>query len=106
VPLENPEGALRAGMFGQARIRTEAARPSVLVPRSAVQRAKSVQVVFVKLAPDHYETRRVETGAIDGALIELKKGVRPGEEVVTQGSFLLKTETLKESIGAGCCETD
>jgi cobalt-zinc-cadmium efflux system membrane fusion protein len=29
--------------------------------------------------------------------------VKAGDEVVTEGSFLLKTETLKESIGAGCC---
>jgi cobalt-zinc-cadmium efflux system membrane fusion protein len=93
-------------MFGQARIVTGGARVSVLVPRSAVQRAKTVEVVFVRLAQDQYETRRVETGAIEGPLIELTKGVRPGEDVVTQGSFLLKTETLKESIGAGCCEAD
>jgi cobalt-zinc-cadmium efflux system membrane fusion protein len=25
-------------------------------------------------------------------------------EVVTTGAFLLKTEILKDSIGAGCCE--
>jgi membrane fusion protein, heavy metal efflux system len=106
VPLENPDGVLRAGMFGQARIVTKKARVSVMVPRSAVQRAKTVQVVFVRIANDHYETRRVETGATEGPLIELLKGVRPGEDVVTQGSFLLKTETLKESIGAGCCEVD
>jgi len=36
----------------------------------------------------------------------VKKGVRVGEEVVTAGSFLLKTETLKESIGAGCCDVE
>ena len=34
------------------------------------------------------------------------RGVKAGEEVVTTGSFLLKTETSKESIGAGCCEAD
>jgi cobalt-zinc-cadmium efflux system membrane fusion protein len=106
VPLENPDGVLRAGMFGQARIITKKARVSVMVPRSAVQRAKTVHVVFVRIANDHYETRRVETGATEGPLIELVSGVRSGEDVVTQGSFLLKTETLKESIGAGCCEVD
>jgi hypothetical protein len=26
--------------------------------------------------------------------------------VVTTGSFLLKTETLKGGIGAGCCEVE
>jgi cobalt-zinc-cadmium efflux system membrane fusion protein len=106
VPLENPDSALRAGMFGQARISAGGARVSVMVPRAAVQRAKSVELVFVRIAEDQFETRRVETGAVEGDLVELTKGVRPGEDVATQGSFLLKTETLKESIGAGCCDAD
>ncbi|WP_437668751.1 efflux RND transporter periplasmic adaptor subunit [Sorangium sp. So ce131] len=105
VPLANPDGALRANMFGRARILAPA-RAAVMVPRSAVQRARTVKLVFVRLAEDQFEARRVEIGATEGDLVEVKKGVRPGEEVATEGSFLLKTETLKESIGAGCCGQD
>jgi cobalt-zinc-cadmium efflux system membrane fusion protein len=105
VPLENPDGALRANMYGQARIAAEQ-RQAVMVPRAAIQRAKGVEVAFVRLSETDFETRRVETGISEGELIEVKKGLRAGEEVVTQGSFLLKTETLKDSIGAGCCEVD
>ncbi|WP_437786684.1 efflux RND transporter periplasmic adaptor subunit [Sorangium sp. So ce1097] len=105
VPLANPDGALRANMFGRARILAPA-RAAVMVPRAAIQRARTVKLVFVKLADDQFEARRVETGAAEGDLVEVVKGVRPGEEVATEGSFLLKTETLKESIGAGCCGED
>ncbi|AUX43416.1 RND transporter [Sorangium cellulosum] len=105
VPLANPGGALRANMFGRARILAPA-RAAVMVPRAAVQRARTAKLVFVRLADDQFEARRVEIGATEGDLVELVKGVRPGEEVATEGSFLLKTETLKESIGAGCCEAD
>ena len=104
--LPNPDGALRAQMFGQARIAVEADRPAVMIPRAAVQRAKDVQLAFVRLAEDQFETRRIEIGISEGELVEVKKGLKPGEDVVTTGSFLLKTETLKESIGAGCCEAD
>ncbi|TKD10337.1 efflux RND transporter periplasmic adaptor subunit [Polyangium fumosum] len=106
VPLENADGALRANMFGRARIELGAARASVTVPDAAVQRAKDVHLVFVRLAEDEYEARRVELGVREGNLVEIRKGARPGEDVVTTGSFLLKTETLKESIGAGCCAAD
>lgn len=102
VQIANPDGALRANMYGRARILAES-RQGVMVPREAVQRAKSVHLVFVKIAVDQFEARRVEIGTGEGDLIEVRKGVRAGEEVATQGSFLLKTETLKESIGAGCC---
>ncbi|WP_438002157.1 efflux RND transporter periplasmic adaptor subunit [Sorangium sp. So ce185] len=105
VPLANPGGALRANMFGRARILAPA-RAAVMVPRAAVQRARTVKLVFVRLAEDQFEARRVEIGATEGDLVEVTKGVRPGEEVATEGSFLLKTETLKESIGAGCCGED
>jgi cobalt-zinc-cadmium efflux system membrane fusion protein len=106
VPLPNPEGNLRANMFGQARIAVGASEASVVVPRAAVQRVKDVHLVFVRIQDDEYETRRVQVGQVLADKIELHKGVAVGEHVVTTGSFLLKTETLKESIGAGCCEVD
>jgi cobalt-zinc-cadmium efflux system membrane fusion protein len=74
------------------------------VPRTALQDAKGVQVVFVPISDTEFETRRVRTAPGDGDLVQVMSGVDPGERVVTTGSFLLKTETLKGSIGAGCCE--
>ncbi|MDC0745833.1 efflux RND transporter periplasmic adaptor subunit [Polyangium mundeleinium] len=106
VPLENVDGVLRGNMFGRARVDVGAARASVMVPDAAVQRAKDVHLVFIRLAEDEYEARRVEMGLREGNLVEIRKGIRPGEDVATTGSFLLKTETLKESIGAGCCDAD
>lgn len=106
VPLENADGVLRSNMFGRARISVGAARASVMVPDAAVQRAKDVHLVFVRLSAEEYEARRVELGIREGKLVEIRKGLRPGEDVVTTGSFLLKTETLKENIGAGCCDAD
>lgn len=104
IPLANVDGSLRANLYGQARIAARAAKPAVAVPRSAVQHVKGVSLVFVKLGKHEYETRRVEVGGSDAASFEIRRGVNAGEEVVTTGSFLLKTETLKDSIGAGCCE--
>ncbi|HEU4536972.1 MAG TPA: efflux RND transporter periplasmic adaptor subunit, partial [Polyangiaceae bacterium] len=106
VALENADGALRANMYGQARIAAGDGRPVVVVPRAAVQRAKGATLAFVRLGPDQFEARRVELGAGRDELVEVTRGVRPGEQVVTEGSFLLKTETLKGSIGAGCCAAD
>jgi cobalt-zinc-cadmium efflux system membrane fusion protein len=104
VALANPEGLLRANMFARAEIALANAKPTVMVPQSAIQRAKGVALAFVKLAPDQYETRRVKLGLTQGDMIEVVEGVKPGELVATRGSFLLKTETLKGAIGAGCCE--
>ncbi|MBA2538370.1 MAG: efflux RND transporter periplasmic adaptor subunit [Deltaproteobacteria bacterium] len=102
--LANPEATLRANMFGRARIALGGTEETVLVPRMAVQRVDDVDLVFVKLAEGEYEARRVKTGVREGDRVEITQGIKPDEQVVTEGSFLLKTETLKGSIGAGCCE--
>jgi len=104
--LSNRDGALRANMFARARIISHANEAAVLVPKPAVQDARGVQLVFVQLAADTYEARRVRTTPADNDMVAIAADVRPGERVVTTGSFLLKTETLKESIGTGCCEVD
>ncbi len=108
VRLANPNGLLRANMYGQARIPVGGSRPSSAVPRGAIQRAKSVKLAFVRLGPGEYEARRVQVGSHqgNGDLVEIASGVEVGEEIVVAGSFFLKTETLKDSIGAGCCEVD
>jgi len=104
VPLDNADGALRANMFGQARILTGASRSAVFVPAAAIQRMKTISVVFVKTADDVYETRRVTTGIREDDRVEIVSGLRAGEAVATQGSFLLKTEIAKDSIGTGCAD--
>jgi cobalt-zinc-cadmium efflux system membrane fusion protein len=48
----------------------------------------------------------VQVASSGDGMVELASGVEVGEEIVVAGSFLLKTETLKDSIGAGCCEVD
>jgi len=106
VALDNPGETLRANAFAEARIAVIRPRESVVVPRASVQRARSVQLVFVRLAEDLFEARRVRTGERQGDLVEVTGNLRQDEDVVTEGSFLLKTETLRESIGAGCCDVE
>ena len=77
---------------------------ATVVPVDAVQWEGCCNVVFVRRSDVLYEPRKVTLGVNTGTVYEVLRGLRPGEEVVTQGSFLLKTELLKGSIGAGCCE--
>lgn len=104
IPMKNDDGLLRANQFGRARIAVSDPRLALLVPRAAVQRARGVSLVFVRVAEDAYEARRVSVGPASGELVSVSGRLAAGEDVVTEGSFLLKTETLKESIGAGCCD--
>jgi len=107
VALANPDGALRANMFGRAAIALrDDGGAAVVVPAAAVQRVGDARLVFVRLADDAFETRRVRILSTGGDGVAIGGRVAVGDEVVTVGAFLLKTETLKGSIGAGCCADD
>jgi cobalt-zinc-cadmium efflux system membrane fusion protein len=93
-------------MFGTATLELRAPAPAVRIPVAAVQRIRGVDLVFVPTSPTTYETRRVTLERREGAHVVLRSGLSPGERVVVDGSFLLKTELLKDSIGAGCCDSD
>jgi multidrug efflux pump subunit AcrA (membrane-fusion protein) len=60
-------------------------------------------VVFVRETDARYHPRKVELIESNGPYYQITGGLKPGEEVVVNGAFLLKTELKKSSIGAGCC---
>jgi cobalt-zinc-cadmium efflux system membrane fusion protein len=104
--LDNTKGLLRAHMFAKASVSVRDRKRSLVVPEASVQWEGCCNVVFVKTSETVYEPRKVHLGIATGTVYEVLSGVEEGEEVVTQGSFLLKAEILKGSIGAGCCEVD
>jgi cobalt-zinc-cadmium efflux system membrane fusion protein len=106
VPLDNADGRLRANLYGTAVIEGLTSQAAVVVPAAAVQQAGSAHLVFVQQQVDTYTARRVRVLARQGDRVRVAGGVQAGDSVVTTGSFLLKTETLKDSIGAGCCDVE
>jgi HlyD family secretion protein len=62
--------------------------------KERVQREKLMRVVFIKKG-DKVEERKVETGIADTTDIEIKSGVKPGEEVVA-GSYTVISRRLKD----------
>ncbi len=104
--LGNDRGQLRAGMFGRVRIVTRDGEPTLFVPKSAVQWEGCCNVAFVQRSSTEFVPRKLRLGYDTGEHYEVLAGLAAGDRVVTLGSFLLKTELKKGSIGAGCCEVD
>ena len=103
VTVENEGRRLRPGMFAQVRIAAPSGKPqtgTVALPELAVQDVNGKPTVFVNTAPGRYVARIVVTGARAGnGSIFVTKGVQPGERVVVQGAFQLKSELMKASLG-------
>jgi HlyD family secretion protein len=64
--------------------------------KERIQREKMIRVVFIKKG-DKVEQRKVETGIADTTDIEIKSGVKPGEEVVA-GSYTVISRRLKDGM--------
>jgi cobalt-zinc-cadmium efflux system membrane fusion protein len=97
VEIKNEGGKLRIGQLVNAKLVGNSelmTAPVLTVPRSAIQRIDGKALVFVK-APHGYERRAVETGVSGGELVEVRSGLREGEEIATDGAFLLKSEMLR-----------
>jgi cobalt-zinc-cadmium efflux system membrane fusion protein len=105
IEVPNPEGRLRPGMF--ARVRTN----RTLMPPTARPESVSVLAVpempatrgddFVASSPRGQEIRvaKVRTGRKGGGFVEILDGLSAGESVAVSGTFVLKSEASKESLG-------
>jgi membrane fusion protein, heavy metal efflux system len=78
-------------MFVTAQLGLRAMREMVVVPTSAVQQMDGGPVVFVRTAGGTYHRRPIDHGTEVDGLVEIRSGVRAGEEVVVAGAFLLKS---------------
>jgi Cu(I)/Ag(I) efflux system membrane fusion protein len=98
--VQNREGRLRPGQFGEVEFDLPAA-PGLFVPRDAVIRTGEHDYVYVASADDRFEPRSVTTGLARDGRVQVLTGLTAGERVVTRGSFLLDSESrLQASLSA------
>jgi cobalt-zinc-cadmium efflux system membrane fusion protein len=98
VELANAGQLLKIGMFVNVAFATlggsEATTP--VVPKIAVQNVNNQQVVFVTTKePNVFAMRPVRLGNESNGFFAVMEGVTVGDQVVTDGSFLLRAEWLK-----------
>jgi cobalt-zinc-cadmium efflux system membrane fusion protein len=111
VELPNPDGSHRARDFGTAQVVLREEPKAIVVPSAAVHWEGDCHVVFVRdknFEQSKYKVfyvRKVRPGAKDvtsgGPVTEIIAGVLPGELVATTGSGTLRSELLKNNLGAG-----
>lgn len=99
VAVNNADGRLKPGMFADVEVATTAVRNALIVSDEAVQTMDNEKVVFVASGGGRFEKRVVKTGLEQHGRVQILSGVAEGERVVTEGSFILKSELLKGDLG-------
>lgn len=124
-PGRDGSSLLRIGLFGVARISTpeladHEARSAattdlgslptdggsgsgrsdktLVVPLTALSRIADRDVVFVRQPDGHFELHPVTLGRTASGLAEILTGLRPGEQVVIDGVFTLKSTLLRATL--------
>src|SRR5262249_6310810 len=91
IELDNPELALRSGMFAHVVVRGQA-EGDAEVPIGAVLARRDQFFVFVRNPDQSFVQREVHPGEQHGPLVTILTGLHPGEQVVTRGAILLDSE--------------
>lgn len=100
VELPNPDAALKPGMY--ATIRFSATTGTVLsVPRSAVLATGERNFVFVRSAEGQFVPHPVTLGAATDTRVEILRGLKEGDTIVTSGTFLVDAESNLGSLMGG-----
>jgi cobalt-zinc-cadmium efflux system membrane fusion protein len=113
VDLPNPSDRHHANTFGTAELVLREEADAVVVPAAALHWEGCCHIVFVRAkdyekpdAPKVVHVRKVRPGATDvptaaGPVTEVAAGVLPGEWVAVTSSGILRSELLKNDLGAG-----
>ena len=94
----NRGGMLRPGLYGTAAFES-AGQNVITAPRDAVVDTGLQQHVFVAVG-DRFEPRLVTVGTQLADRVEIRGGLREGEQIVAAGVFLLDSESRLRATGS------
>jgi RND family efflux transporter MFP subunit len=100
LDIPNPGMRLKPDMFADVDLSMPTAR-RLTVPSEAVLDTGLRQTVFVDHGNGYLEPRLVETGERESDRIEIRKGLRAGERIVTSAAFLIDSESQMQSAASG-----
>lgn len=93
--VENPGFKLKPKMFARMRILV-GATDMLAVPKTAIQDAGYAKVVYVLAGINKFQERKVDLGNEIGDYVEIINGLKPGERVVSGGTFQLRSQMIEQ----------
>jgi RND family efflux transporter MFP subunit len=104
VPLvfefDNPDSALRVGMFARVHVLTGAPVEGLAMPLTAVIDDGGQYVAYVQASGEAFERRPLRLGIRDGDWVQVLDGLTPGERVVTRGAYQVRLAAAASTLPA------
>lgn len=87
---ENEE--LKPNMYAEVVVDAEGSKSATVLPREALIRTGNSDRVILSLGDGRFRPQEVTVGLAGRDEVEILKGVKPGDEVVVSGQFLIDSE--------------
>lgn len=84
ITVDNEQGLLRCGQIVQVRLTRRILQDAVMIPLLAVIPMENSKAVYV-VNSDRAQRRQVELGLIKGDRVLIKRGLKPGDELIIAG---------------------
>jgi Cu(I)/Ag(I) efflux system membrane fusion protein len=97
LTLPNPGGQLKPQMFTNVEIKISLGK-KLVIPESAVIDTGTSQVVYVDKGEGAFEPREVKLGLRADGAVEVLRGIKAGENVVSSANFLIDSEAKLKGI--------
>lgn len=88
------------GSFTEVNISTGTGKKGVVIPSSALLENYGKYSVIVQLGGESFEERNVLIGSRNGDNVEITKGLKQGEMVVTTGAYQVKMQSMSGKMPA------
>jgi len=102
--IDNKARLLRPGMFCQGRIFITTDEEVLAIPKVALLSDEGTDFVFTHMQDDYFLRVNVTKGREFAGDVEILTGLTPGQTIVGEGAFVLKSDVLRSKMGAGCAD--
>lgn len=96
--IQNTASKLKPNMFGEMLIPISSEAKGIVIPSESVIKDNNESYVFVVENDSTFRKQIVQIGVELNQMVEVIKGLKPGDKVVTKGAFFLKSEMMKEHL--------
>jgi RND family efflux transporter MFP subunit len=97
IEVANPDEALRLDMYVDVDFSSQVTK-GLAIPETAVQAIGDKQYVFLPVKDNEgsFAVRPVKLGPASNGFLPVLNGLKVNDEVVTEGSFILKAEAVRQ----------
>ncbi len=96
IEVDNTQGTWHPGDFVSAQVILDEKSPFISIPCTSVQKIKGDTYAFIKSSATQFEAKKITIhGTENEKFIQVKEGLKEGDEIVVTNTFLLKAELGK-----------